>query len=656
MKKGIIITAGILVILVTIILFNKSSVLNKRSHHLSNVMKLSGKNRVELKKLLNHYKEGTDEYDAAQYLVSNIHGHFFHDNHSSKQYHSLLSIAASCADEHIDRRKNITKNAWDSIQNALGFFSIRTLPSVADIDTVKANYLISHIDNSIKAWRSPWSNHLTFDDFCRYILPYRVDTEPLEDWRKIITKNAPWLLELKHSGITAFEACCVINDSLKNQVAVTSTFDYLPRQSASDLFFSHTGNCVDISTFTTLVMRTAGLPVASVRCPGGHTWNVLFDQDGILKDFMGAEHNPVQDFGGMYFHRFKVDMMKAYLKIYHPNNQLLSEEEQINTPTFFWNPYLQDISSEVLYRRELKIPLKKNTKLNHSWLYLNQLLPNWRDGVTIDRIKYPPNSLSHFHNISKRGTYSATAYRNGRYDHISHCVTILANDSLHTWIPNWNQKEKCKIYRKTPMSPKMRTFSEELVGAKIQGANRRDFSDAVNLGTVEKTLEYFDGSKLNNDYKFRYARLIPPDTSSIHIAKIQFFSDDMVIKGAPFAEKKIIGIKNAFDGNIRTNFDGDRGSWIGMDFGQPVKIDSYKILPRNNFNVIEPGDTYELFVLDTAHISLGIMSAKDNYVEYDNIPSNALLYLINKSRGKEFNHFTIINGEQVWDLTNYMRQ
>jgi hypothetical protein len=619
-------------------------------------------NRQELEKIIAHYKgkpEDSLKLKAAYFLIENMPGHFYYINNSSVQYNALLDEAALCKHKDIEMRKNMIKTAWDSIQRVHGYFNFYALPLEKDVLTITADYLISHIDSSIVAWKTPWAKHLSFDDFCRYLLPYRVENEPLEDWRNEILSKASWLANLKYSGISAFDACGLINDSLKNWVAVASTFDYLPRQTASDLLFSQTGNCVDISTLTTLVMRTAGLPVASIRCPGGHTWNVLLNQDGILQDFMGAEFNPVTGFGGMYYHRLKVDMMKAYLKTYHKNEEILNlytETVPKNIPPFFRNPYLEDISLDVLYRRDLNIPIVNggNNYKNYPRLYLHQLLPKWREGVTISYLNNTGENSVCFE-TSKRGTYFVSSYNNGIYRYHSHCVTILNNDSLHIWQPNWEKRQYCKIFRKASMSPKMRGFSEKLQGAVIQGANNRSFSDAIDLCKINKIFDHLDGDSIANSSSFKYYRFIPADTSSIHIAELQLLKNKNILHGKPFGMENATEFENAFDDNIRTNFNGNNGEWIGIEFEKPVRPDFYKVLPRNNFNVIEPGDRYELFVLDTIHTSLGIKVATTNYLEYNNIPDGAILYLLNQSRGEEFDFFFVRNEKQVWNLMDFKK-
>ena len=205
------------------------------------------------------------------------------------------------------------------------------------------------------------------------------------------------------------------------------------------------------------------------------------------------------------------------------------------------------------------------------------------------------------------------------------------------------------------MSPKMRGFSEKLQGAVIQGANNRSFSDAIDLCKINKIFDHLDGDSIANSSSFKYYRFIPADTSSIHIAELQLLKNKNILHGKPFGMENATEFENAFDDNIRTNFNGNNGEWIGIEFEKPVRPDFYKVLPRNNFNVIEPGDRYELFVLDTIHTSLGIKVATTNYLEYNNIPDGAILYLLNQSRGEEFDFFFVRNEKQVWNLMDFKK-
>lgn len=59
------------------------------------------------------------------------------------------------------------------------------LTRVEDIKILSADYLIHNIDHAFRQWKDGyWATHLSFDEFCEYLLPYRVGYENVEKWRE----------------------------------------------------------------------------------------------------------------------------------------------------------------------------------------------------------------------------------------------------------------------------------------------------------------------------------------------------------------------------------------------------------------------------------------------------------------------------------------
>ncbi len=55
---------------------------------------------------------------------------------------------------------------------------------IPDIKNIDAEFLINVIETSFKTINKPWNTHLSFEEFCEHILPYRLNTEPVFDMRK----------------------------------------------------------------------------------------------------------------------------------------------------------------------------------------------------------------------------------------------------------------------------------------------------------------------------------------------------------------------------------------------------------------------------------------------------------------------------------------
>ena len=62
---------------------------------------------------------------------------------------------------------------------------------------------------------------------------------------------------------------------------------------------------------------------------------------------------------------------------------------------------------------------------------------------------------------------------------------------------------------------------------------------------------------------------------------------------------------------------------------------------------MEPGDDYELFFWENQWKSLGVKTAKENFIELK-APKHTLLWLKNLTKGKEESLFIMDKGKQKW--------
>ena len=72
-----------------------------------------------------------------------------------------------------------------------------------------------------------------------------------------------------------------------------------------------------------------------------------------------------------------------------------------------------------------------------------------------------------------------------------------------------------------------------------------------------------------------------------------------------------------------------------------------RYLPRNDANGIYPNNEYELFYYGIkGWESLGVKVANDDYIVFDSVPLNSLLWLHNRTTGREERIFTYEDGQQ----------
>jgi len=147
----------------------------------------SGKNRTELDKVLEYYKKKPEDrlkLKAAQFLIENMDAHSFFQSKSLDSYFSALDTIFK-----LNRSIDPINKQQDSLLKTLPELDFIHEIEMPDLKYVSANFLIENIDKSFEAWKSPWARNLSFENFCEYLLPYRVVDEKPVSWRKAFYDN-----------------------------------------------------------------------------------------------------------------------------------------------------------------------------------------------------------------------------------------------------------------------------------------------------------------------------------------------------------------------------------------------------------------------------------------------------------------------------------
>jgi hypothetical protein len=197
-----------------------------------------------------------------------------------------------------------------------------------------------------------------------------------------------------------------------------------------------------------------------------------------------------------------------------------------------------------------------------------------------------------------------------------------------------------------------------MVGGRFQGANKKDFSDSVNLFTVKDTPTKLETASINNPGHFRYVRFIASHGVRANVAELLFFGNNNSqlhgnIIGFPEVsqEESGTGLQNLFDGQLETYFSGISNGvcWAGLDLGKPQRLTRIRYCPRSDANFIQEGDTYKLDYWNGDHwSSAGTQVATAPLLHFPDVPANTVYILHNLTKGHEERIFTYENGKQVW--------
>lgn len=626
---------------------------------LNRALTLSGDNRPEMEKVLAHYSQSPADslkYKAAVFLIENMPGHYSYvgDSKVDEYYSKVDSILEYKLPytQFLEKVDSLIKTGYENVS-----FMVKH-----DIRNISSTYLIHNIDRAFEAWEKPWAQHLGFDDFCEYILPYRIMDEPLENWRDSVFTFYDKVLDNmqyddKYRG-SAFWACYNLNDTLRNTLSFFNQSIPGPRiNKISIIHKMSVGICSDFGALATLLMRSQGVPVMMDMTPlwpfrdFGHAWNIVkTNQKGNIV-FGGGDTNPGEP------HKIDDKMAKVFRNTYKINDErekLLYEKEDI--PASFKDLFKKDVTSEYLETGDITLPILKDLKRKNKYSYL--CLFDNKQWVAVDYAKTKSHKVT-FTAMGKDILYLPAYYDNGDLKPFNYPFVFDKKGKVHYFEPDTASLETITIRRKYYTGyDVMKVY--RMIGGEVQAANKPDFSDKISLFTIDSVELGFIPRNINTGgKKYRYWRYASPPKSYGNIAEVMFFNDNELInnKGEIIGTSgSFTGNKNsekyaAFDNNPLTILDApqENGAWVGLDFGKPVEIDKVVLIPRSDDNDVYPDNEYEVFYWShNGWVSMGKKVADSFTLEYDNAPKNALFFIRNYTRGTDERIFAYEKGKQIF--------
>jgi hypothetical protein len=251
--------------------------------NVESALKKAGKNRAGLEKVISYCEKTGDplKLKAAYFLIANM------DIHYSMDYYW---------EDASGKRVPFSELNYPSLNAAIAAFEkvkaanpgIHPHPfKREDLTTIKAGYLEQNIDNVFKEWHNAAAyKSIPFNDFCEYLLPYRVSVEPLQPWHQIYNKEFSWVTDkYKADGLAA--SLSYVATDFRSWFANTFSWgpgkEPLPRLGAGQLLFRKKGPCEDIADLVVFAMRSQGIPAAINYVPywatssASHFMNTVFD-------------------------------------------------------------------------------------------------------------------------------------------------------------------------------------------------------------------------------------------------------------------------------------------------------------------------------------------------------------------------------------------
>lgn len=611
----------------------------------------SGGTNVTKDKVLSHYSgRDTVMFKAADYLLKSLENRYYYDGDLLKEYLKYGKYVL------IDQSQGA--RILSLIESKHGGFRLDQLQLKYDLEHSEPDSIIAHINSAYHIWRTePWSSKYSFDQFCEYILPYRIADEiPTFDTESIYNRYKHLFLGKNKDTINAIAACKIINDELiKERWLLSSRTSFLPHYPMKNLLGYRIGSCRDMSDLALHVMRRFGIPVAQdflIQWPYrsiGHTWNVVIKEDGGQIMFLGAEDSPGTP------HRPFTKKGKVYRRTALSNKAGLAELKlkRETIPEVFNNRYLRDVSAEYFSSFSPKIEFSRLPYDSSRFAYLNVF--NNKTWIPVGWGKINGKSAT-FKNFEPEIIYLPSFF--SRLGNLPSAPPFLLSSSgaVVFLIPDYAKRiKKMTITKVYPVTPEMYAV-DDATGGELQGADAIDFQNPATLYKFEnRALPGWNKIKVNTGKKFRFLRFLAAKDKRYGVAELHVFFGTKKLKLSAFTESGEANkeVNQAIDGDTSTSYTSKKnGGAFVIDLGAAKMFSEIKLMTKINESEtmkIVTGDAYELRCwTDHQFKTIDKKVATQSSLTFEQLPSNGLFILHNVDRAVEERIFTIKNGVPNW--------
>ncbi len=624
-------------------------------------LKLAGNNRSELEKTLAYYQERQEDslkYKAACFLIANMPYYHYFEGNLLEQYSGIYETLAT--------GKQRPQEVLDSYIDKYGRFSKSKLQRKEDIQTITSAYLVQNIEWAFKVWEGqPWGKNIGFDDFCEYILPYKIGDEQSVEWRQILyEKYNPLLDSLRNSPDASdpyVAAYTVIRSLCGDNKHFTTTLPDLPYMVPHIIDRWRSGSCRDLTGLTVYILRALGIasgvdfvPILSLA-DTGHLWAFVLDKSGRThtSDYLECIMRPSG--------KVRNYAPKVYRITFSINKDMESQMQALDpsVPPFFVHSAYTDVTSLYTGRN----PIRPVVVADSAWYPQKRLgkiaylcVPRNLDWYPVTWVPFDKSGVR-FNQVKVNTVFRVATWENNQlvFHTDPFIVDTLRNQNI---LKVDSIKDRVCLFSK--YNHDVEFFTLRMIGGIFEGSNHISFESTDTLFVInEEPRRLLNRGQIHSKKKYRYVRYKGVNGSYCDVAEIAFFehTDDITpLKG------KVIGTPNvlestdhndyikALDGNPYTSFHYKEpsGGWVGLELEQPTGISKIVYTPRNRDNFVRKGDLYELFYLDKEWVSAGKKTATADSLVYEHIPTGTLLYLKNHIRGIEERPFLYKDGKQMW--------
>lgn len=643
------------------------------SKRLVKVFLSAKKNQSELQKVLEHYQNAPEKLFAVRFLIINMQGHSGFDSSNIKKLQPIYEKHAKISQKHNWTRSSEWQKEIDSlwkIENTK--ISQSPFAKKMDIQTVKADWLINEIERSFKAWKeNVYTQNDSFEDFCKYILPYRfAEGICMDESRDTFYKRHAHIFNdiNKDFRVVTDSLHQIYSDLMHNNWAAAS----MPICNAATFEQIKRGSCDDKAWYNCLMMSALGMGVAIDFVPewgnraGGHSWNSLI-VEGKTYPFEPFWDDDRWKYKKIYNNECfdlkwgKFRLPKVYRHTFeHYFSGPLGDKSvaREDIPSLFKNPFMKDVSSQYFQTTDVKITITEPIPENTHYCYLCVFgAKEWKP-VQWGKIAW--NKKVTFKEMGRDVIYRPMFYQHGVLTPAAPAF-ILNQDGNCEELECQEETMPVTVRNYTAYlyPEEIAEAKETLVGAYLTGCNDLNTLTADTLYMMTDSMDTWDNEiTLPVPQKYRYIQLISPK-DSLALSEISFYEQNKEDK--PIQDVKVSAditplsdgekLDMLTDSRSATGFRGrfnnpeDGKNILWFDLGSPRSINKISYIPYTK-NYLPKDIDIELWYWNNQWVKGGSLKGDYNFMTFENIPEGTIYRV--KVKGTNDRIFTYKNGIIRW--------
>lgn len=629
--------------LILLILLLMTAACRTDSGRLDAALKSAGSNRAELEAVIAHYADSPEKQAAARWLIANMPGHYGYEG-------SLLDSVETTLATLMAYRAQTSLS--DSLIDVWRHHNIFALPRRSDLSTVSARMLIDNIDRAYGQWkRRGWNAGLSFEDFCEYILPYRLGDERLTDWRPVYDSLFAARLDTLYTGDDVLEAVRIVS-ALIDSLGIRHYSDQLstPHRDPLALLTTLVGPCRDDCSRMAYAMRACGIPVAidhlmpSPEFGIGHTWMSVFDSRTNQWLPFGYDQMPLTRDSIVTDGRVKG---KVYRYTFAPQRAPGELQTGIDIPST--HSRVLDVTANYFGHNRVEIDCDgSGTPLLAAWTNgrIVAIGTGKRRGARAVFTDVEPGVIL-FPAVAKGGAVVPSGYP----------FIVEADGRISVMRPDIQATDTVTAIRKIPLGwRKQEWLDKRIRGMVIEASSDLSFNSPDTLIVLTSALDSaFTVTWPWLSSSARYIRISPSETGEIMLA-------ELTLSLSPDASDTIgFTVETPLPAYIRPAMMTDGSSLTYTEIpgvpsiigrlDRPSLIGRAELIARNDDNFIVSGREYELLWHDGPRgwQSAGHVTATERSVSFE-VPRGAVCIVRCLTTGREEQPFVWRNGRQTFSL------